>query len=131
MEAEGRPAGAVEAWLEADGAEFRGGAARLDTEGFTSRTLEVLGALVPLPDATADDFGRVDSAERLRTPGAWQEWLGLPTGGQAIVADEVSVFWVPETNFMARAKPGETTNGYVKTDEVRSGCPVWEKVPGE
>jgi hypothetical protein len=110
-----------------DADEFRGGAARLDTEGFTSRTLEVLGAAVPLPDATADDFGRVDSAERLRTPEAWQEWLGLRTGRVALVDGAL----VPETNYMARAKPGETTNGYVKTDQGRDGYPVWEKVPGE
>jgi hypothetical protein len=123
MEAEGRPAGGVEAWLEADGAEFRGGAAGLDTDGFASRTLEVLGAVVPLPDATADDFGRVDSAERLRTPEAWQEWLGEWTGRMAWAGDRQ----VHETNFMARAKPGEVTGGYVKSAATRDGLPLWEK----
>lgn len=107
-----------------DADEFRGGAARLDTEGFTSRTLEVLGAAVPLPDATADDFGRVDTAERLRTPEAWQEWLTEHTGQLALVDGEM----VPETNYMARAEPGDTAGGYVRTGRRRHGCKVWEKV---
>jgi len=131
VEAEGRPAGIGRLLLSSatlgdsiditqGTGEFRGGAG----PAATPRTLEVLGAAVPLPDATADDFGRVDTAERLRTPEAWQEWLGLPTGGTAWAGDRQ----VPETNFMARAEPGETTNGYVKTGRLRDGCPVWEKV---
>jgi hypothetical protein len=128
MGAAGRP-GDVGEWLREDAEEFRGGAARLDTEAVTAerlRTLEVLGAVVPLPPAAADDFGRVDSAEQLRTPEAWQEWLGEHTGRMAWAGDRQ----VPETNFMARAKPGEVTGGYVKSAATRDGLPLWEKVTG-
>ena len=84
-----------------------------------------------LPEATADDFGDpFIRPEALATPDGWREWLAELTGGQAILADETSVFWVPETNFMRRAKAGDTTGGYVKTGEVRSGCAVWEKQGG-
>ena len=89
-------------------------------EPFTGRVFE-------LPPATADDFGRVDCAERLRTPEAWREWLGEYTGREAWTEDQSGFEKVPETNFMARAAVGDTTNGYVKTGETLHGLDVWRK----
>jgi hypothetical protein len=86
----------------------------------------VLGAVVPLPDAAADDFGRVDTAERLRTPEAWREWLCEPTGCLALAGGEL----VSETRYMDRAQPGSAVGGYVKTSLVLRGCQVWEKQDG-
>jgi hypothetical protein len=46
------------------------------------------------------------------TPEAWQEWLTEYTGREVSLGDGTTLL---ETNFMARAKPGVTTGGYVKT----------------
>lgn len=86
-----------------------------------------IGRVFALPPATADDFGRVDRAERLKTPEAWQEWLGEYTGREAWAEDPGGFEKVPETNFMARAAVGDTTNGYVKTGETLHGLDVWRK----
>lgn len=84
-----------------------------------------IGRVFALPAATADDFGRVDRAERLATPEAWQEWLTEYTGREAWAEDPAGSGKVPETNFMARAAAGDTTNGYVKTGETLDGLDVW------
>jgi hypothetical protein len=86
-----------------------------------------IGRVFALPPATADDFGRVDRAERLATPEAWQEWLGEDTGRDAWAEDPSGFEKVPETNFMARAAVGDTTNGYAKTGEVLDGLDVWRR----
>jgi hypothetical protein len=124
---EGRHAGGVEERLAADAEEFRGGAARLDTEGFTRRTLEVLGAEVDLPDAGAGDFILVDTAERLRTPEAWQEWLCEHTGREVWLEEPSGFRQQPENNYMARAEAGTEVNGYTKTGETLQGLDVWRK----
>jgi hypothetical protein len=49
---------------------------------------------------------------RAVTPEDWQEWLTQHTGRLADLGDGTTT---PETNFMARAKPGDTTGRYVKT----------------
>lgn len=90
-------------------------------EPFIGRVLDVL------PEATADDFGRVDRAERLRTPEAWREWLGEYTGREAWAEHPAGLEKILETNFMARAAAGDTTNGYVKTGETLHGLDVWRK----
>lgn len=130
MGSEGRrtgPGDDLDGQLRADAEEFRGGAARLDTAGFTERTLEVLGAIVSLPDATADDFARVKTAEQLATPEAWREWLGEYTGRKAWLEDPAGFSQVYETNYMARAEAGTEVNGYAKTGEVLDGLDVWRK----
>jgi hypothetical protein len=81
-----------------------------DVPGFTF--VEVLDTSVP--------------AGALGTPEAWQEWLGEQ-------AEPPSMAWagdrqVPETNYMRRARPGQVTNGYVKSAATRDGLAVWEKV---
>jgi hypothetical protein len=86
-----------------------------------------IGRVFELPPATAEDFGRVDRAERLRTPEAWQEWLGEYTGREAWAEDPSGAMKVPETNFMARAAVGDTTNGYTKTGEALDGLDVWRR----
>ena len=108
----------VHAKLTADAAAFREEAGQLDTEPFIGRVLD------SLPEAAADDFGRVDRAEQLRTPEAWREWLCEYTGGEVWAGDER----IPETNFLARAAAGDETMGYVKTGRLRDGLAVWEKI---
>lgn len=77
---------------------------------------------VPVPDpppaATSGDLAR------LRTPEAWQEWLAEHNGETAWAGGEL----VPETNYMARARPGEVAGGYVKSAATRDGLAIWEKV---
>lgn len=104
--------------MRADAAAFREECEGLDTEAFIGRVLD------SLPPASADDFGRVDRAERLRTPEAWREWLCEYTGGEVWAGEEK----IPETNFLARAAVGDTTNGYVRTGRLRDGLAVWEKL---
>lgn len=86
-------------------------------EPFIGRVLDTL------PPAAAEDFGRVDRAERLATPEAWREWLCEYTGGEVWAGDEK----IPETNFLARAAVGDATMGHVKTARLRDGLAVWEK----
>lgn len=107
--------------LQVDSTAWRERLKGLVAEPFIGRVLD------SLPPATADDFGRVDRAERLRTPEAWQEWLGEYTGCEAWAESPAGFEKVPETNFMARAEVGDTTNGYVKTGETRDGLDVWRK----
>lgn len=79
----------------------------------------------PLPAASVTDLVNEAVPTRvLATPEAWQEWLGEYTGETAWVDGEMA----PETNFMARAKPGEVTGGYVKSAATRNGQAVWERV---
>lgn len=87
----------------------------------------MLGEVVPLPDATVDDFSRVETAEQLRTPEAWREWLAGYTGRMAWLEDPAGFSQVHETNYMARAAAGTTANGYAKTGEVLHGLDVWRK----
>jgi hypothetical protein len=83
-----------------------------------------IGRVFELPAATAEDFGLPGMRpEALRDASGWQEWLTEYTGGEAWAGDER----VPETNFMARAAVGDTTNGYVKTGETRDGLDVWRR----
>jgi hypothetical protein len=77
-----------------------------------------------LPPATHEDL--VNPAvprSALATAEGWQEWLAGPTGRMAWAGD----VQVAETNFMARAKPGETTGGYRKSGTSRDGLAVWWK----
>jgi hypothetical protein len=104
-----------------------GTAGRPGGVGACPGTEPFIGKVFELPPATAEDFGRVDSPERLRTAEAWQEWLGGYTGRQAWAADADGFEMVPETNFMARAAVGDTTNGYVKTGETVDGLDVWRR----
>lgn len=111
--------GRLTARLRADGEGFREEAGHLDPEPFIGRVLEVL------PEVVVEDFGDpYMRPEALRTPEAWREWLCEYTGNMAWAGDEQA----PETNFMRRARPGDTTNGYTKTDRTCNGLAVWEKV---
>jgi hypothetical protein len=79
-----------------------------------------------LPPATHEDL--VNPAvprSALASAGGWQEWLAEYTGRMAWAGD----VQVAETNFMARAKPGDVTGSYVKMDISRDGLPVWAKQP--
>lgn len=87
----------------------------------------MLGAVVDLPDATADDLGRVECAEQLRTPEAWQEWLCEHTGRDVWLEDPSEFKLRPENNYMARAAVGDKVNGYVKTGETLHGLAVWRR----
>jgi hypothetical protein len=66
---------------------------------------------------------------RLSTPGDWQEWLCAPveSGARALLIDGDQAVPVPETNWMAGAKLGETTGGYRRTGRVQDGMVVWER----
>ncbi len=91
-------------------------------EPFTGRVLETL------PEVTVSDFG--DPAmrpEALATPEGWQAWLTEYTSREAWAENPAGFEKVPETNFMRRAKAGDTTNGYVKTGEVLDGLDVWRE----
>jgi hypothetical protein len=84
---------------------------------------------VPVPDPLpghrfSDLLNEAVPTPALASPEAWQEWLTAHTGGTAWVDGKPE----PETNFMARAKPGEVTGGYVKSAATHLGMAVWEKV---
>lgn len=79
----------------------------------------------PLPAASVTDLVNEDIPTKvLASPEAWQGWLAGHNGETAWVDGEM----VPETRFMARAKPGEVAGGYVKSAATRNGQAVWEKV---
>jgi hypothetical protein len=52
---------------------------------------------------------------RVATPEDWQEWLTQHTGREVGLGDGTTLL---ETNYMARAKVGDTTGGYVKTGSL-------------
>lgn len=84
---------------------------------------------IPVPDHCAlgpsveDILTLAAPRQALATPESWQEWLAGFTGREAWAGEER----VPETNFMARAKPGEVTGCWVKSAARRDGLAVWEK----
>ena len=91
-------------------------------EPFIGRVLDVL------PEVTVDDFGLPGMRpEALATPEGWQGWLTEYTGREAWAEDPAGFEKVPETNFMARAAAGDTTNGYVNTGDVLDGLDVWRR----
>jgi hypothetical protein len=84
---------------------------------------------VPVPDpppapSIAEVFNGLVPRPVIKSAGQWQEWLGEHNGREAWAGEEK----VPETNFMARAKPGEVTGGWVKSAAKRDGLDVWERV---
>jgi hypothetical protein len=85
--------------------------------------------LVPseMPAATLDDLVNEEVPRyALAGPVGWMKWLADCTGRLAWAGD----VQVPETNFMARAQPGETAGGYVKRAETRDGLAVWAEEAG-
>lgn len=138
MEAEGRPGGVggrCAPSLTGLAARVRGKLLLSSDTGEAAIDIEqgpepFIGRVFALPPATADDFGRVDRAEQLATPEAWQGWLREYTGREAWAEDPGGFEKVPETNFMARAAAGDVTNGYVKTGETLHGLDVWRKRDG-